>query len=141
MAPPSGPITVLLVDDQPFVGDALRRFFGRDGGIELIGQRLDPADLSAQLGFLRPRVLLLDFSIPGWNAVTVVGDVLRVWPETAIILYTSFIEAAQRDLVLNAGALAVVSKDDPTAALLQAIRDAAAYAPGEDATAIGRAAP
>lgn len=140
VVPHTGPIRVLLVDDQPYLGPTLRRAFENAGGIDLLEQRLRPGDLVSTVKHLCPDVVLIDYWIPGADIAGEIADLLRACPGAAIVVYTAILSAADRELLLDSGIIACIGKYEPTTSLIQAIHEAAAYAraqtppPAEQAT-------
>lgn len=63
-APASGPLGILLIDDQATVGEALRRVFAREPDLEL-HYCPNPAEAFAWAERLKPAAILLDLVMPG----------------------------------------------------------------------------
>ena len=71
-APASGPLGILLIDDQATVGEALRRVFAREPDLEL-HYCPNPAEAFAWAERLKPAAILLDLVMPGVDGL----DLLR----------------------------------------------------------------
>jgi PleD family two-component response regulator len=74
--PPSGeasatghPITVLLIDDQPIVGAAVRRMLASEADMR-VHHCQDPAQALGTAAALMPQVILLDLVMPGIDGLT-----------------------------------------------------------------------
>ncbi|WP_219117574.1 LytTR family DNA-binding domain-containing protein [Janthinobacterium sp. UMAB-56] len=62
------PLTVLLVDDERLARAELRRLLAphvQRGTVDIVGEAASAADAIAQIGKLRPDLLLLDVQMPG----------------------------------------------------------------------------
>ena len=70
----------------------------------------------------RPDVLLLDVSLPGTNGIAVAREVLRQVAETRILFLSMHHSDDFVADALAAGALGYVSKQDPAAVLVEAVR-------------------
>ena len=60
---PAQPITVLLIDDQPIVGAAVRRMLASETDMR-VHHCQDPAQALASAAALMPQVILLDLIMP-----------------------------------------------------------------------------
>jgi len=78
-----GPPSVLLIDDQLIVAEALRRILRTEPEIQL-HYCADPARAVAMVNEVRPTVILLDLVMPGMDGFTLVKQ-LRASPMTAMI--------------------------------------------------------
>ena len=58
-------ISVLLVDDERLARAELRRLLAAHPQVEIVGEAASAADAIAQIGKLRPDLLLLDVQMPG----------------------------------------------------------------------------
>jgi adenylate cyclase len=76
----SHPITVLLVDDQPIIGEAVKRLLAPETDIRFHFCS-DPTQALAQALALSPTVILQDLVMPGIDGLTLVSD-LRAEPRT-----------------------------------------------------------
>ncbi len=98
-------VTVLLVDDQSFVAEVLRRFFAEEKGIEF-HYVSDPEQAVAKAAEIRPTVILQDLVMPGVDGLAIVGR-LRANPatrNTPIIVLSTKEEAQTKSLAFNMGA-------------------------------------
>jgi two-component system chemotaxis family response regulator WspR len=99
------PIVVLLVDDQPIVGEAVRRALSDDGDIRL-HYCADPAIAVAHAMEIAPTVILQDLVMPGVDGLSMVRR-FRVNPGTShvpIILLSTTEDAAVKSAAFSAGA-------------------------------------
>jgi DNA-binding NarL/FixJ family response regulator len=116
---------VLLVDDHAVVRHGLHALL-TGAGMEVVGSLDDGSLAEAAVRELEPDLILMDLSMPGMDGIEATLAVLRVRPETKVIILTSFAEHARLHAALEAGAVGYLLKDAEPADILRALRDAAA---------------
>jgi len=97
--------TILLVDDQPFVAEVLRRFFASERGL-LFFYCEDPAKAIETANQVQPTVILQDLVMPGVDGLALVGR-YRANPatkNTPIIVFSTKEEAQVKSLAFSVGA-------------------------------------
>ena len=88
-AAPSQVLRVAIVDDDPFVLQALRAYLSSDERIE-VTSTFSRADALAFLHKIRVDVLLTDVRMPEMDGLELLTRVRRQWPRTAVVVLTSF---------------------------------------------------
>lgn len=121
----SRPLRVALVDDHPAITDALEAVLTAAGGFELCGVYASGETALRELPGRRADVLVVDLMLPDMNGLHLVSRVHADFPELRIVVFSMCREEVFAERVIQAGALAFVSKSDPTQRVLQAIRSAA----------------
>jgi NarL family two-component system response regulator LiaR len=118
------PIRVVLVDDHAVVRKGLRALFGREPGIEVVGEAEDGEQAVRTVGRLRPDVILMDLEMPGIGGVEATRQISEHHPDVKIVVLTS--HAAEEDVfpALKAGALGYLLKHSAPDDVLRAIRQA-----------------
>ncbi|GAA4675228.1 response regulator transcription factor [Nocardioides nanhaiensis] len=120
---------MLLVDDHPLVRAGLAGLIASTADdIEVVGQAQDGAE-AVRLGTTgdrEPDVVLMDLSMPGTGGVEATRQLFAAGFGGAVVVLTSFSEAAQVTEALSAGAVGYLLKDSEPDAVLGAIRSAAA---------------
>jgi PleD family two-component response regulator len=99
------PIVVLLVDDQAFVAEVVRRFFSTDPQIEFHACT-DPNEAIRTANLVQPTVILQDLVMPGVDGMAIVGQ-FRANPatkDTPIIVLSSKEEGQTKSLAFTMGA-------------------------------------
>ncbi|WP_432476466.1 response regulator transcription factor [Nocardioides sp. GXQ0305] len=119
----SGPIRVLLADDQALVRGAMAALLGLEPDIEVVaevGRGDEVADAVRRTG---PDVCLLDIEMPGRDGIEVAADLAgRDDPRTRVLIVTTFSRPGYLRRALEAGASGFVIKDTPAAELADAVR-------------------
>ena len=119
-------VVVLLIDDQPFIGELVRRLIGSDSSIELFSCH-QPRDAAALARQLAPDVILLDLVMPDLDGLTLLST-LRADPQTAdtrIIVLSGTDDTVARRQAADAGANGFLVKLPPRDVLISAIRGGA----------------
>lgn len=112
---------VLLAEDHALVGQGLRALLEPE--YEVRGPVQNGTEVPAAVTDFRPDVLLLDLSLPGRNGLDLIPEVLRLCPETRILVVTMH---SDRVLVRSAfalGAAGFLLKDSDIAELRTAIAE------------------
>ncbi|MBW3555212.1 MAG: chemotaxis-specific protein-glutamate methyltransferase CheB [Gemmatimonadetes bacterium] len=108
-----GEITVLVVDDSPFIRLAVQRMLEPLTEVRVVGTAADGGEAVEMARELRPDVVILDIVMPGVNGLDAIRDIMREAP-TPILVLSSHARPGT-DLTLQAldlGAVDFVSKAD-----------------------------
>jgi two-component system nitrate/nitrite response regulator NarL len=114
----TGPIRVLLVDDQPLFQDALARAVRQDGAMELVGQAGDTRELVAMIDRAQPDVVLVDAGLLDDRAV-------RTARSARLLVLSGEVDAAEAYAAIESGAAGYLSKDADGARICRAVAAAA----------------
>ena len=95
---------------------------GAQPDMNVVGEANNGDEALEQVRLKRPAVLILDISMPGSNGIEVIHDILKISPQTRVLILTMHAEAAYLDAVLTAGATGFVLKRSLDSDLLNAIR-------------------
>lgn len=118
-------ISVVLVDDHAVVRAGLRSMLAAEKDIKVIGEGSNGTEAYALCRRLRPDVLLLDMRLPGESGSEICRS-LKAGPSSpAVLILTSFDDAATVLTALEAGADGYLLKDVHGQDLAGAIRRAA----------------
>ena len=115
-------IRVLLADDHALVRAGLRAALAPEDGITLVGEAASGHETLRMAAELQPDVLLLDVSMPGPPAAETVASLRAQCPETKVLVVTAYQSPALVRGLLAAGVAGYVLKDEPNAAVVNAVR-------------------
>jgi DNA-binding NarL/FixJ family response regulator len=120
------PVCVLLVDDHAIARNGVRLMLGTAGDVEVVGEA---ADAHQALELVRHRafdVVLLDIAMPGMNGLDLLRQFHDLRPGMAVLMLSTYAEEIYAVRALKQGAAGYITKDVPTAVLIEAVRRAAA---------------
>lgn len=119
-------IRVLVVDDHRLVRAGLAALLQADDDIDVVAEASDGAEAVRLAVEVVPDVVLMDLSMPVMDGVAATSSVLAQVPTTAVVVLTSFIDQAQVQQALAAGAVGYLLKDSEPRDVLAGVRAAAA---------------
>lgn len=122
MTQSSTPHSVLVVDDEEPIRDALRRFLARDGFEAHVAASADEA--LAALQQHRIALMLCDIRMPGMSGIDLVPQALRVDPDLAILMLSAVNDATTAALCMQRGAMDYLTKPVDLADLGRAVQRA-----------------
>lgn len=123
------PITVLIVDDQPFQRMGMRMFLGGQDDIEVLGEAADGRQAVRQAQSLQPDVVLMDIRMPGMDGIAATRQIVEERTSATgpwVLLLTTFDLDEYVLAGLEGGASGFLTKDAEPPDLLSAIRAVAA---------------
>ena len=118
-------IDVLLVDDHALVRSGLSLLMESADDVQVVGEAADGPRAVELVQSLSPDVVLMDLSMPGMDGVEATREVLRVRPESVVVVLTSFSDQPRVTDALRAGAVGYMLKDCDPNDLIAAVRSAA----------------
>ena len=125
------PIRVILVDDQPLQREGFRLVLESQDDITVVGEAADGAQALALARRTPADVVLMDVRMPRVNGFTATerirsdSQVQSLGPVPRVVLVTALDLDDHIPTAAKVGAYAVLYKDAPSAALLDAVRGAA----------------
>jgi len=114
-------LRVLLVDDHEVVRVGLRALIERQPGMQVVGEAATAREAVSQTGRLAPDVVVLDVRLPGSNGLEACRQIKAHWPETRIIILTSFPDNETLFDAIAAGADGYILKQVGSDDLIQAL--------------------
>ncbi|WP_406058513.1 response regulator [Micromonospora sp. NBC_00860] len=129
MADVTGPIRVVIVDDDPLVRGMLTLMLDGADGIVVVGEAADGATAITAVDRHLPDVVLMDIRMPGVNGITATERLRRRHRPPEIIVLTTFDTDEHVVRALRAGASGFLLKDTPPEQISQAVRAVAAGNP------------
>jgi DNA-binding NarL/FixJ family response regulator len=115
-------IDVLVVDDHALMRAGLSGLIDGAADMRVVGLAADGGEALDLIRTAMPQVVLMDLSMPGMDGVTATGRISQEFPDTAVLVLTSFSDRQRVTDALDAGAVGYVLKDSEPASLLEAIR-------------------
>ena len=125
-SPNSRSIRVLLVDDSPIIRLGLRSALEDYPDILIVGEAGTAAEGVAAVGLHKPDVVLLDLHLPDKSGFQACRELLKLRPQTQVLILTSSSSERNVQEAMTAGAQGYLLKDNDGAALAAGLRAVAA---------------
>jgi two-component system response regulator DevR len=119
-------ISVLLVDDSEVVRTGLRTLLGTEPTFHVLGEAASVASGVEACSRLRPDIVLLDIRLPDGTGFEACRQMLKIAPETRVLILTSVVDNSMVDEAIRAGAHGYLLKEIDGRGLVNAIREVAA---------------
>jgi DNA-binding NarL/FixJ family response regulator len=116
---------VVLVEDNQIFRETLELLLGLRPEIEIVGSLASGAEAIEACPGLAPHVVLLDYRMPGLNGAQTTSALLEASPGMRVVCLTASITQEEVELVLAAGAVSCLTKDEGLDRIVEAIREAA----------------
>jgi DNA-binding NarL/FixJ family response regulator len=117
---------VLIVDDHVIVRNGLEQLLATAESIAVVGSVADGRAAIDAVAHLRPDIVLMDLSMPVLDGVEATRAITSQFPDTKVIILTSFSEQQRVLAALDAGADGYVLKHADPEQILSAIHAARA---------------
>jgi DNA-binding NarL/FixJ family response regulator len=118
-------IRVLVADDQATVRDGLVTLLDLTEGVTVVGAAADGLEAVSLTGSLRPDVVLMDLRMPHLDGTGATAQIMAAYPETAVLVLTTYADDESLAGALRAGARGYLTKDAGRAELAAAVRSVA----------------
>ncbi len=115
-------IRILLVDDQPLIRRGLRALLKPEPDLEIVGEADNGESAIDRLKTIQADVILMDIRMPIMDGVAATAAIVPIYPNTKILILTTFDDTEYVSRALQAGAAGYLLKDTPAEELVQAIQ-------------------
>lgn len=121
----NGSIDVAIVEDNEVFREALEILLGLTPDVRVVASVSDGRSMLAACREHAPDVILVDYRLPDLDGVETTKAVRRECPRAAVVVLTAAADAPEIDALLEAGAVACLTKDRELDEIVGAIRVAA----------------
>ncbi|MER6086885.1 response regulator transcription factor [Streptomyces bluensis] len=122
----SGPIRVVVVDDQPLIRAGFAMVLAAQSDIEVVGEAENGADALTLLAGTEADVVIMDIRMPVMDGVEATGRLSRLPEAPRVLVLTTFDTDEDAFAALQAGASGFLLKNTPPEDVVTAIRVVAA---------------
>ena len=122
------PVRIVLVEDNEVFRDALELLLGMRDDVSIVASVGDGVAAVSAAKEFRPDVVLMDYRMPALDGIQATAQIARAVPGVAIVALTASADDAEREALLEAGAVACLMKDQELDEIVAAILQAAAVA-------------
>lgn len=95
---------ILLVDDHEVVRLGLKALIDRHEHFEVVGEAGSAREAIEQVDILHPDVVVMDIRLPGTSGIEACEEIIERFPETRVIMLTSYAEDEMLFSAIRAGA-------------------------------------
>ena len=121
----SGPVRVLIADDQRVVREGLALVLGLLPEVEVVGSASDGTEAVALAAELLPDIVLMDLRMPRCDGVEATRMLRERVPQAKVVVLTTYTDDRSVLDALRAGARGYLTKDAGGAEIRRALSDVA----------------
>jgi len=115
-------IRVLIADDQPVVRDGLAMLLDLIDDVEIVATAADGIEAVERARAERPDIVLMDLRMPRLEGADATRQILAAYPETQVLVLTTYADDQSLFPALQAGARGYLTKDATAEEIEHAIR-------------------
>ena len=115
-------IRVVLAEDQAMVRGALAALLEIEPDITVCARAANGREALTAIAQHKPEVLVTDIEMPEMTGLTLATEVRIRFPQTRVVILTTFARPGYLRRALEAGAKGYLLKDRPSAELAEAVR-------------------
>ena len=116
-------LRLMIVDDHELVRHGTRGILRAHPGWQVVGEAADGKDAVQMAETLQPDLAILDIAMPNLDGLEATRQILKVAPNTRVLVLTMHDSFQMVRRVLEAGAQGYVLKTDLAANLVKAVRE------------------
>jgi DNA-binding NarL/FixJ family response regulator len=113
---------VFIVDDHPLVREGLTNLINGQDDLIVCGEAKDSGEALDGIAKERPDVALIDISLPHESGLELIKQLVKQFPQVALIVLSMHDEALYAERALRAGARGYVMKHETSKSVLASIR-------------------
>ena len=119
-------VKILIVDDQPMIGEGLKQMLNFEKSFTVINFAKDGNECLDMIKHgEHPNVVLMDIKMSGMNGFEATKNIKKEFPEVKVIILTNYDDPKYVEQSIHAGAHGFLLKDVERADLISAIQDVA----------------
>ena len=115
-------LKVVLVDDHEVVRQGVRALLESAGDIEVVGEAGTAAEAVRRVGYESPNVVVMDLRLPDGTGIEACRDIRSRFPETKVLMLTSYADEEALLAAIMAGASGYVLKRIRSGELVDSVR-------------------
>ncbi|HEV2731084.1 MAG TPA: response regulator [Terriglobales bacterium] len=112
------PKSVLVVDDNAAIRQALCKLFASEADFEVCGEARNGREAIAKADDLNPDLIVMDLSMPVMNGIDATRVLKRLMPAVPIIIFSEYSDVFSEKEAHSAGISALVAKSEHMSVLL-----------------------
>lgn len=112
---------ILLVDDHEVVRLGLKSLLERHSQFEVVGEASSAREALDQVALLEPDVVVMDIRLPGTSGIEACEEIVARYPQTKVIMLTSYAEDEMLFSAIRSGASGYILKQIGSNDLVKAL--------------------
>lgn len=112
---------IILVDDHEVVRIGLKTLLERHPEFDVVGEASSAREAVEKTASLKPDVVVMDIRLPGVSGIDACEEIVKRFPETKVLMLTSYAEDEMLFSAIRAGASGYVLKQIGSEDLVRAI--------------------
>ena len=116
------PKSVLVVDDNASIRQALCRVFTSEAEFDLCGEAENGRDAIEKAQALHPDLIVMDLSMPVMNGIDAARTLKTLMPMVPVIIFSEYSDVFSEQEARSAGISALVSKSEHVSVLIERVR-------------------
>jgi DNA-binding NarL/FixJ family response regulator len=101
---------IVLVDDHEVVRLGLKALLDRHPNFEVVGEAASAREALELVASLQPAVVVMDIRLPGTSGIEACEEIVQRFPDTKVLMLTSYAEDEMLFSAIRAGASGYVLK-------------------------------
>jgi two-component system response regulator DevR len=118
---PMGKQRIVVVDDHEVVRLGLKSLLEHHSQFEVVGEASNAKEAIEQVSRLHPDIALMDIRLPGMSGIEACEEITSHYPDTRVVMLTSYAEDEMLFSAIRAGASGYVLKQIGGADLIRAL--------------------
>ena len=116
------PKSVLVVDDNASIRQALCRVFTSEADFDLCGEAENGREAIEKAQVLHPDLIVMDLSMPVMNGIDAARTLKTLMPMVPVIIFSEYSDVFSEQEARSAGISALVSKSEHVSVLIERVR-------------------
>jgi DNA-binding NarL/FixJ family response regulator len=116
------PKSVLVVDDNASIRQALCRVFTSEAEFDLCGEAENGREAIEKAQALHPDLIVMDLSMPVMNGIDAARTLKTLMPMVPVIIFSEYSDVFSEQEARSAGISALVSKSEHVSVLIDRVR-------------------
>lgn len=112
---------IILVDDHEVVRIGLKTLLDRHPDFDVVGEASSAREAIEKTASLQPNVVVMDIRLPGMSGIDACEEIVKRFPDTKVLMLTSYAEDEMLFSAIRAGASGYVLKQIGSDDLIKAL--------------------
>jgi len=112
---------IIIIEDHPLFREGIKTILNRNDRCQVVGEAGTGREGLQMVGEFKPDLVLLDLSLPDIRGLNLIQDVLKLCPETAVLIISMHSKLDHIVKSFQCGAMGYIVKESAADTLLAAI--------------------